>query len=504
MPLPSTFAGASARGEGEFKGSYGYAPIGGPFFYEIANYQQAFVNITDSLSAAVDTNGNVFSLIAMNNPIITKYNSSGVLQWQYQTTGSQTAATGAITVDSLGNVIVVMGMSSSTAGTNGDIMIFKLDNNGGNIWQVRLVGSGNSVPQVGNVVTDSSNNIYLCGGIGGNDNTRYGFITKLNSSVVELNSFTAGVSNTVGFRKIQVGSNGTVYGIEQNTGVFWKLTSSLAPYYTSTTSSFKIGGSSQSTIAIDSSNNIWIGYYVTSTPSGYSAAVGTKWDGTTVNTSGVPTVNTNVSFGNSWNNSTTFDITCDNSNNVYLCGSTTYNSSPVVEPMSFISGFSSSGSQLTGFPVGLCSNGSVPSGGNLLYGANISTAVCDISNNIYCTSWNFQSETISTNSKGTNIYSYFYFPVTTKFPTSSVTSNVTMGTAYGSSPSTTYYNSSSNTGGTTSFTAPYFLIDSTDCPSPGNVSFTVAPASSYSGGFGTGTANTTPGGAYAGITKVII
>jgi hypothetical protein len=504
MPLPTTFASDSSRGEGQWRTiSSGPAPIGAPFFYETANLQTGYPNVVSALSAAVDTNGNVFSLIGIGSPIITKYNSSGVLQWQYQTTGGQAAGNGAITVDSLGNVIVVMSMNGTTAGTTGDMMIFKLNNDGGNIWQVRLVANGNSSPQVGNVVTDSSNNIYFCGGIGGNDNTRYGFIAKLNSSGVKLNSFTAGVSNGAGFRKMQIDSNGVVYAIDASTGVFWKLTSSLAPYYTASTSSFRISSAGQSTIAVDKLNNVWIGYYTNSTPTGYFAALGTKWDGTTVNTSGIPTVSTNISFYNSWNNSTTYDITCDNSNNVYLCGSTYYNSSPTT-PMSFISGFSSNGSQLPGFPVGLRSNGSIQSGGNYNYNANISTAVCDISNNIYCTSWNFQSESFSTNSKGTTFYSYSYYPVTTKFPTSSITSKVSFSTVYGSSPTTTYYNSSSDTGGTTTFTAPSFVIDSTSFPIVTNVSFTVADAGGYSGGFGTGTANTQPGGAYVGITKVIL
>jgi hypothetical protein len=512
MPLPSTFAAASARAEGEFtKISTGPAPIGGPFFYQMQkSVNTGFPGLQGSdIGCAVDALGNVYmsTLSPNSQAVITKFNSSGDPQWEYQTGGGAGIAATSIAIDSLGNVLWAMALNGNVAGSSGDIAVFKLDQNGGDIWQIRLTGSGNAQPQLGNVTTDSSNNVYVCGGLGDTNNSITGFIAKITSTGTLSNTFYAG-SSTNGFKKVQVDSNGAVYGIGPSC-ILWKLNSSLNYYYTSTTSSFHVvGASGTSSMAIDKLNNVWVSYEVTSTPTGYTAVVASKWDGTTVNTSGVPTISLNVSFGNNWDNTSNNYITCDSSNNVYLCGNTHYSSTNGI-PMAFISGFSSSGNQLTGFPVGMRpvpSTGNPSSTGYAIY-SGVVQASCDTSNNFYCSTWDIFSQTSSTNSKGGTFYTNQFYPTVTKFPTSSITSNVTMGVTYGSSPTVQYYNSSSDTCYSISFTNPYYNINTTDFANASTLSIRGGTLNQYAAsslGTGTLTTNANSGSYPRTNTKTII
>jgi len=89
MPLPTTFAGVSSRGEGGFLGSYGPPPIGGPYFMNVevpVPDQAAYLGVQDQVFAScVDSSGNIYTTsvgyVGTSCVTVSKYNSSGVVQW---------------------------------------------------------------------------------------------------------------------------------------------------------------------------------------------------------------------------------------------------------------------------------------------------------------------------------------------------------------------------------------------------------------------------------------
>jgi len=114
--------------------------------------------------------------------LIAKYNSSGVLQWDRTLGGSGTDVGSAVAIDSSDNIIVCGRTNSDGAGVN-DVLIAKYNSSGVLQWDRTLGGSGTDY---GNAVAiDSSDNIIVCGrtdsdGAGGIDF----LIAKYNSSGV--------------------------------------------------------------------------------------------------------------------------------------------------------------------------------------------------------------------------------------------------------------------------------------------------------------------------------
>ena len=118
----------------------------------------------------------------VNDVLIAKYNSSGVFQWDRTLGGSGDDYGNAVAIDSSDNIIVCGRTNSDGAGVN-DVLIAKYNSSGVLQWDRTLGGSGTDY---GNAVAiDSSDNIIVCGrtdsdGAGGIDF----LIAKYNSSGV--------------------------------------------------------------------------------------------------------------------------------------------------------------------------------------------------------------------------------------------------------------------------------------------------------------------------------
>ena len=219
MPLPSTFAGASARGEGEFKGSYGPAPIGGPYYMSASR----LTNTSPfgwTTSVKVDSSGNIYEFgqsgDSSNNQrfvFLRKRDISGTALWTkifYSTSTGLSASVVSVTrtnsnsmaLDTLGNIWI-----SFTDGSGSTVIgqILKLDNVGNVIF-----GMSNTVGEMG-IALDSLNNLYVTGTYGGNSQ-----LWKYNSSGTLINSITQG--SFVSDLKIAVDSANNVYVGMHSTG----------------------------------------------------------------------------------------------------------------------------------------------------------------------------------------------------------------------------------------------------------------------------------------------
>lgn len=175
MPLFGTRGALSSRGFGLLAG------IDGPYW--AATLGDAGEQY--GRAVAVDPSGNVYATGYAfisgpgNEVLLTKYNTSGVIQWQRLLSGTNTDLGLAIAVDSSGNSYIT-GYTYTGASTY-DILIAKYDTNGTIQWQQKLGGSGQ---QRGNgIFVDASNNVYVTGFqlTGGN---AYLIVAKYNSSGV--------------------------------------------------------------------------------------------------------------------------------------------------------------------------------------------------------------------------------------------------------------------------------------------------------------------------------
>ena len=130
------------------------------------------------MGIAADSSGNCYvggytaSAGAGNNDVlITKYNTSGTIQWQ-RTLGGTGADYGyGIAVDSSGNCYVA-GLTNSAGAGSTDVLITKYNTSGTIQWQ-RILGGANQDRGNG-IALDSSGNCYVTGytdsaGAGGND-----------------------------------------------------------------------------------------------------------------------------------------------------------------------------------------------------------------------------------------------------------------------------------------------------------------------------------------------
>jgi hypothetical protein len=157
-----------------------------PYILDWIKQNPTFNTIASELtpSIALDASGNIYGCYSASatavgsgggtqasaNIFVFKMNASGNVQWtkndaSFNTSLADTVPT--IAVDTLGNVVVSYQTAGGVAsgGTltgNGDIVVFKLDTNGNILWikqdnQINTAAT-DTVPQV---ITDSSNNIYL-------------------------------------------------------------------------------------------------------------------------------------------------------------------------------------------------------------------------------------------------------------------------------------------------------------------------------------------------------
>lgn len=155
---------------------------------------------------AVDSSGNshivgysYFAPIDATRLVVTKYNTSGTIQWQRRL-GSAFSVGEAIAVDSSGNVFV------TGEGNNGKIIIAKYDSSGTIQWQISSSSSGTGE----GLTTDSSGNIYVLGKQ--TSPVGIGFVIKMNTSgsILWQRSVTAPQNNAV-LNGIAVDNSSNVY-----------------------------------------------------------------------------------------------------------------------------------------------------------------------------------------------------------------------------------------------------------------------------------------------------
>lgn len=134
-------------------------------------YELSGASIENGYSIAVDSSSNVYVVGAIevsgtNSIAVAKYNSAGILQWQRQlgNPGVADSPGYAVTVDSSGNVYV--GGSSDNRAGNPDFALAKYNSSGTIQWQVYLGGEG--VDEIYGIVVDSFANVYVTG-ISSND-----------------------------------------------------------------------------------------------------------------------------------------------------------------------------------------------------------------------------------------------------------------------------------------------------------------------------------------------
>lgn len=179
-------------------------------------------NTEFAVGIAVDSSANVYITgytgsqgAGANDVFIVKYDTSGTLQWQRVLGGASNDFGFGITVDSSGNVYVA-GLTGSTGAGVDDALITKYDTSGTIQWQ-RVLGSANN-DRANAVAVDSSGNVYIIGrsDISGTDGI---IIAKYNNSGTiqwqrSLNSST--FDNGVG---IQVDNLGNYYIIGSTNSV---------------------------------------------------------------------------------------------------------------------------------------------------------------------------------------------------------------------------------------------------------------------------------------------
>jgi hypothetical protein len=153
MPLPTTFAGVSARGEGQFR------QLSIPNVYWI-NGTKVGSYTYNVASGGADSLGNTYFVMYYNTGtnIIVKYNSSGILQWQVSIPDSSLGYFGAFSDSSLVNMRVTSSGNvyvSLYRGGSGNYGIFKINSSGvGQWWREHTAGF------IFDIAVDSSENVY--------------------------------------------------------------------------------------------------------------------------------------------------------------------------------------------------------------------------------------------------------------------------------------------------------------------------------------------------------
>ena len=245
-------------------------------------------NSTYNYGGFVDSSGNIHGVgyvtpSAINIAMIFKYNSSGTIQWQRSLNqGTYSSSVGGCGGDSSSNVF--MGVRMTTTGSDAYAVLAKYNSSGAIQWQRQIFDSTSTTNNFsGRISSDSSGNIYVGGFVNPSGNYT-AILTKYNSSGVFqwIRKLRYSANLTVGNGGTAVDSAGNVYlHGRYNNGTDSDLF--LAKYNSSGTIQWQrvLGSVSNDTgtsIAIDSSDNIYI--------SGYGAASTSIWIVAKYNSSG--------------------------------------------------------------------------------------------------------------------------------------------------------------------------------------------------------------------------
>jgi hypothetical protein len=266
-------------------------------------------------SISVDNLGNAYvaGFTASNHVLITKYNSSGIIQWQRTLTGSGSEYGFGIKVDASGNVYVCGSTSSAGAGSD-DILIVKYTSSGSIQWQ-KVLGSAGIESGLA-ITVDSSGYIYLTGYTNSSGSNDILIVKYDSTGSIQWQRTLGGGGNDIG-RGISVDTSGNVYVTGNSPVGAGGNDIIIAKYNTSgviqwQTSLGRTSGDACRSVSIDGSGNI---YVVGSTDPGSSSV--TDIIISKYNTSGA------IQWQRTLSSSSTdvgYGISVDSSGNSYITG----------------------------------------------------------------------------------------------------------------------------------------------------------------------------------------
>ena len=217
------------------------------------------------LGVVTDSSDNVYASgltgsqgVAFYDMLTTKYNSSGVIQWQrilgqtYYDTGDS------ITVDSSGNVYVGGRIRDSSQIDH--LGFYKYNNSGSLQFQTAIDWSNAKQSHGRGIAIDSSGDIIICGNQAPSANTTPAFaLIKYNSSgALQYNKiFGSGGGGSSYFSGISLDSSDNIYlsGYQNNVAVITKLNSSLVTQWSRTLTDGV--GSNYFGVVVDGSGNTY-------------------------------------------------------------------------------------------------------------------------------------------------------------------------------------------------------------------------------------------------------
>lgn len=190
-------------------------------------------------SSAIDSSGNFYGVwytSANDDAVITKWNSSGVVQWERQINyGTQQCYHFGIDIDSSGNPIAV-GYTTDTGSGNAMGYIYKWNSSGTLQWAREVVNSSGNC-QAFNAVVDSNDNIIVAGYAALSGSNQF-FIGKWNSSgtLQWIRSLGATTDAEIG-RAVTVDTSDNIYfaGVTRSVGTSTDYQPVIAKYNSSGT-----------------------------------------------------------------------------------------------------------------------------------------------------------------------------------------------------------------------------------------------------------------------------
>jgi trimeric autotransporter adhesin len=284
---------------------------------------------TRNNGVAVDSNGNAYitgyyyNTLGGNNIFISKYNSSGTIQWQRSLTTANGNYAQSIAVDSNGNAYITGGTYSSSS--RPCIFVAKYNTNGAIQWQRFLTdgfGAAGSNDVGYGTAVDSSGNVYITGMFKNNNSGYNVVIAKYDTNGTiqwqrSLADTSAGGSQNDSGYAIAVDSSGNVYA----TGKTNVINAYIVKYNTSGTLQWQrrlVGGNADYGygITVDSNGNSYVIGRRNNSSTGYTFVFIAKYD-----TNGTIQWQRSLTdtTGNSSDNG--YGITLDSSANAYVTGS---------------------------------------------------------------------------------------------------------------------------------------------------------------------------------------
>ncbi|MFB2921046.1 S8 family serine peptidase [Aerosakkonema funiforme] len=186
-----------------------------------------FSSEESSSGTVVDSAGNTYILgytykgQNSGDAIITKYDSSGILQWMKQIGSSGADSAKDLAVDSAGNVYIVGSATGSLEGNNagsGGFWVGKYNNSGNQQW-IKQLGTSISVNDVA-ITVDNNGNFYIVGytsDLQGNGNSE-AWVAKYDNNGNQQWAKQFGSPNPEYVKDVAVDSAGNVYIVGETTG----------------------------------------------------------------------------------------------------------------------------------------------------------------------------------------------------------------------------------------------------------------------------------------------